>query len=222
MRDRPSFGVAMGPGASSVRHGAGDAEISSAKDSQGTITELLTKWQRGHDTALAAAVSAVYQDLRRIASRRLLYEHRTPTLDTTTLVHEAYLRLARQDRTAWKNRGHFLAVAARIMRRILVDRARAKRYAKRGAVLTTLDGEAILPGRPLDVLALHDALTDLARFDEGLAALVEMRFFGGLTNAEIGESLGVTPLTIIRRWRLARAWLQRYLTTRETGADSSG
>lgn len=195
--------------------------MSEGATSQGTVTRLLIHWQQGSDEALAAAITAVYDELRRIASRRLLAEHKTPTLDTETLVHEAYLRLSRQDRTIWKNRGHFLAVAARIMRRILVDRARSRRYVKRGggAVPTTLDGKhAIVEGQPLDVLALHDALADLVKEDEGLAKLVEMRFFAGLTNVEIGEVLGVTPLTVTRRWRLARAWLHRYLTAREPHA----
>ena len=180
----------------------------------GTITQILGRVHRGDDEALAQAVTAVYHDLQIIASRRLAGERRTPTFDTESLIHEVYLRLAGQDRTQWQNRQHFFAIATRIMRRILVDRARRRGFAKHGgqAKITTLEHED-LPGgrRELEVVALDDALTDLARHDPRLAQIVELRFFGGLTNPEIASIQGVTSMTIIRRWRLARAWLHRYL-----------
>ncbi len=186
---------------------------------RGTVTALLVKHGLGDDQALAEALTAVYGRLQYIASRCLANERPTPTFDEEALVHEAYLRLARHDRTRWANRGHLFAVAARIMRRILVDRARAKGYAKRAALKEDSNFEPdSLPGhgRPLEALELDDALTDLARYDENLARLVELRFFGGLTNREIAEAEGVVPMTVIRRWRLARAWLERYLRNRPT------
>ncbi|MEM8930330.1 MAG: ECF-type sigma factor, partial [Acidobacteriota bacterium] len=171
----------------------------------------------GDDGALAEAIASVHEDLRRIASRCLSREPSTPTFDAESLAQETFLRLVAHDRTAWQNRRQLFAVAVRIMRRILVDRARAKRSTKRGAGAhaTTFDGNAIAgPGRSLDVRALDDALVDLARHDEMLAELVELRFFGGLSNGEIAELQGVTSMTVIRRWRLARAWLERYLSRR--------
>lgn len=182
---------------------------------EGTITRILIRHRQGADSALAEAIAAVYGDLRRIAGRHLAGERRSPTLDTESLIHEAYLRLASQERTEWRNRGHFFAVAARIMRRILVDRARRRHSAKRGGGevrTTTLDGRALADAsRGLDVLTLDDALSDLKRHDARLAQIVELRFFGGLTNPEVAAVQGVTSMTVIRRWRLARAWLQRYL-----------
>lgn len=185
---------------------------------RGTITRILVRHRKGSDTALADAVTAVYSDLQRIAGRQLANERRSPTFDTESLVHEVYLKLVGQDRTAWQNRGHFFAIAARIMRRILVDRARRRDSAKRGgreARTTTLTGKNLPDTAPgLDVLTLDDALLDLKNHDECLAQLVELRFFGGLSNPEIADIQGVTSMTVIRRWRLARAWLQRYLTRR--------
>lgn len=198
---------------------AGDSGAESGPESesyQGTITRILTRHRQGEDTALADAITAVYEDLQRIASRHLANERRSPTFDTESLVHEAYLRLEKQDRTEWRNRRHFFAIAVQIMRRILVDRARRRGYEKRGggnARNTTLDGKELAgTERGLDVQALDDALADLNQHDPSLAQIVEFRFFGGLTNPEIAELQGVTSMTVIRRWRLARAWLQRYLT----------
>lgn len=190
----------------------------SGLDAQGTITRILARHCQGDDAALPDAITAVYEDLQRIASRQLAKEGRSPTFDTESLVHEVYLRLVKQDRTQWCNRRHLFAIAVRIMRRLLVDRARRRGYAKRGggeARSTTLDGKELAGAqRGLDVQALDDALADLSAHDPSLAQIVELRFFGGLTNPEIAEIQGVTPMTVIRRWRLARAWLQRYLTQR--------
>jgi RNA polymerase sigma factor (TIGR02999 family) len=192
---------------------------------QGTITRILLRHQGSPDTALAEAITAVYADLQRIAGRQLAHERRSPTFDTESLIHEVYLRLVDQDRTAWRNRGHFFAIAARIMRRILVDRARRRDSAKHGggAVHSTILEDHALPSavQGLDVLALNDALADLKRHDERLAQIVELRFFGGLTNPEIATIQDVTSMTVIRRWRLARAWLQRYLTQQGARVDET-
>ncbi len=170
-------------------------------------------------TTLVESRPQIYQDLQRIAGRLLSNEQRTPSLDTGALVHEAFLKLARQHRTEWQNRGHLFAVAARIMRRLLVDGARRRAFAKRGGGrvrLTTLGGKEIAAAAPgIDVLDLDDALVDLQKHDRQLAQLVELRFFGGSNNQEIAEIQGVTPMTVIRRWRLARAWLRLRLTELE-------
>ena len=202
-------------GSVDTRRGSAESTEAVATISHGTITQILGRIHRGDDEALAQAVTAVYQDLQVIASRRLAGERRTPTFDTESLIHEVYLRLAGQDRTQWQNRQHFFAIATRIMRRILVDRARRRGFAKRGggqAKITTLEDKDLPDGRrELEVVTLDDALTDLARHDDRLAQIIELRFFGGLTNPEIAAIQGVTSMTIIRRWRLARAWLHRYL-----------
>ncbi len=185
----------------------------------GTITALLLGRAPGEDPELSRALSLVYDDLCRIARRCLWSERPTPTFDADCLVHEAYLRLVAHDRTQWRNRRHLFAVAVRIMRRILVDRARARQTVKRGPAdrLTSLEGKEIGAGRGrVEILALEDALTDLQRYDEDLARLVELRFFGGLTNGEVADQFGVTKMTVIRRWRLARAWLERYLENRQS------
>ena len=193
-----------------------------ASSDRGTITRILTRQGRERDTALAEAVAVVYDDLRAIAGRHMAAERRRPTFDTESLIHEVYVRLVRQDRTVWRSRSHLFSIASRMMRRILVDRARRRGYAKRGggqAHTTTLDGKE-LPAeeRRIEVLALEDALADLERHDARLARIVEQRFYGGLTNREIATLEGVTPMTVIRDWRLARAFLQRHLTRRSTSA----
>lgn len=183
----------------------------------GTVTGILRRRDPATDTDLADAVEVIYHDLRRIACRLMASEPQRPTFDPESLTHEVYLRLVGQDRTRWRNRGHLFAVAARIMRRVLVDRARHRDYAKHGGHLriTTLDdNELVSAPRRLDVRALDDALAGLEVHDRRLAQLVELRFFGGLTNPEIAEVQGVTTMTIIRRWRLARAWLHRQLRPR--------
>lgn len=191
----------------------------------GTITEILTRRGRDAESALTEAIAHVYADLRRIAGRLMRHERHSPTFDAETLVHEAYLRLARQDRTDWRNRDHLFAVAARIMRRLLVDRARLRATVKRGGdqrrATTTLEGKAgamrggVSPDRRVDVLALDEALERLRAKDPRLAQLVELRFFGGMSNPEIAAIQQVTTMTVIRRWRLARAWLHRHWTARD-------
>ena len=182
------------------------------------VTELLLAWGAGDAGALDALVPVVYGELRRQAARALRREGAQHTLQATALVHEAYFRLVQQDRVAWRNREQFFGVAAQLIRRILIDHARARRAAKRGgaAARVTLgdgDGAADASGAndALDVLALHDALERLAALDPEQARLVELRYFGGLSIEETAEALGVSPATVKREWAVARAWLRREL-----------
>ena len=158
----------------------------------------------------------VYDELRRVAGRYVRNDPAAQTIQATALVHEAYLRLAGDTRRAWKNRSHFAAIAALTMRRILVERSRARATAKRGngAISLTLDDN--LPGQgeaTVDLLALDQALTRLAKLDADTARVVELRFFGGLTIQETADALAVSPATVKRHWALARAWLKRELGT---------
>ena len=156
----------------------------------------------------------VYEELRRQAARQLRRERADHTLRPTALVHEAYLRLLGQDRAQWQNRAQFYAVAARIMRRVLVDHARQRAAHKRAGSwcrVSLVEGLAALPAMDVDVLALDRALEELARLDPQRARVVELRFFGGLTLDEAAEALGVSPATVTRSWRMARAWLFRRL-----------
>jgi len=154
-----------------------------------------------------------------VASRQLRRERSDHTLQTTALVHEAYLRLIDQKRVRWRDSAHFAALAAQMMRRILIDHARKSRYAKRGggAARVSLDDapEIGVSGDP-DVLAVDEALVQLAEVEPELARIVELRYFGGLNGEQIAEVLGVSVPTVTRRWRMARAWLYRYLTGGET------
>lgn len=179
------------------------------------MTELLHAWSRGDGDARDRLVSLVYPDLRRRAAAYLRRERHGHTLQPTALVHETYLRLVDQKRVVWQNRAHFFAVASQMMRRILVDRARARRMAKRSgrwARLTVDEGTAV--GQPLavEVLDLDDALTQLATFDERKSRIVELRFFGGLSLEETGEVLNLSLATIERDWQVARAWLYKSLS----------
>lgn len=180
------------------------------------ITSLLGAWSAGDDKALEALIPRVYGELRRLAARRLRQERASHTLQTTGLLHETYLRLTAQRRTVWKNRAHFFAVSARLMRRVLVDYARARAARKRdgGAVLGLLIDEAVDGGAP-EVLGLDEALRDLEELDVQQCRVVELRFFGGLTQEEIADVLAVSVPTVARRWRLARAWLYRHLHGQE-------
>lgn len=156
---------------------------------------------------------AVHQELQRIAKRCLRRERAGHSLQATALVNEAYLRLVDAQAVDWQNRAHFLAIAARLMRRILVDYARARQYQKRGggALPVTLTEALIVSGRSRDLIALDDALDALAQLDERRSRVVELRFFGGLTVAETAAVLDVSPETVMRDWKLARAWLRRAL-----------
>ncbi len=176
------------------------------------VTQLLSAWGDGDAAARDRLVPLVYGELRRLAHHHLRDEHRAETLSTTALVHEAYLKLVRLDRTDGKNRAYFFAVASRAMRQILVDHARARGRQRRGGGATVLPLEPALVAaeeRADDVLALDEALTRLSAFDERLGQIVEYRFFGGLTAEEIGAVLDLPAHTVHREWTVARAWLHR-------------
>ena len=187
-----------------------------SSDERGDVTRLLQAWQAGDETALEPLLAATYPELRRIAHNFFRGEARAVTLQPTALVHEAFLRLIGQNRVDWKGRAHFLGIAATMMRRILVDRARARAAAKRGAApglpITVVDPIARASGRaPIDVLALDQALERLASLDPQQARLVELRYFGGLTIDETAAALDISSATVERDWRSARAFLRREL-----------
>jgi RNA polymerase sigma factor (TIGR02999 family) len=179
------------------------------------VTGLLRAWGDGDLAARDRLLPLVYQELRRRAAAHLRRERRDHTLEPTDLVHEAYLRLAGQDRMSWRSRGQFYGIATQMMRRILVDRARARRRGKRegGWARVTL-GEAVAatPPTQVDVLDLDAALTKLAAFDPRKARVAELRFFGGLSVDEMAEVVGVSVATVERDWLAARAWLFKTLS----------
>lgn len=178
------------------------------------VTQLLGRWRSGDREALDALIPLVYTELRRIAQHYLRNERPGHTLQSTALVHEAYVRMIRQDLPEWQNRAHFFAVAAQIMRQILVDHARAYRADKRGGGVCrlTLD-EALHDPQPLDVdvVALDDALKTLSEMDPQQGKVVELKFFGGLSIEDTAEVLGISSSTVKRDWVTARAWLYREL-----------
>jgi RNA polymerase sigma-70 factor, ECF subfamily len=179
------------------------------------ITQLLEDWSNGDNSAYDRLIPLVYDELHRLAHHYMSGERRGHTLQTTALVGEAYLRLVGQGGVRWQNRTHFLAIAARLMRRILVDHARTNARQKRGggAQVFELDEAAIIsPARSSDLVALDEALTTLAEIDPRKARVVELRFFGGLNVEETADTLGVSPNTVIRDWGMARAWLHREVT----------
>ncbi len=188
----------------------------------GDVTALLVDWSNGDRQAVEKLMPVVYAELHRLAARYLRRERSDHTLQTTALVHEAYLRLIDQQRVEWRNSLHFFALAASMMRRILVDHARRHRYAKRGggAQKISLDLAPEVPtDRPRDLIALDDALAALAEMDPELAQIVELRFFGGFENAEVAAHLGISVPTVVRRWRLAKAWLYRYMAAGDGDED---
>ena len=176
------------------------------------VTRLLQEWGGGDRGALDRLIPFVYEELRRQAARHLRRERSGHTLQTTALVHEAYLRLVDQKGARWQNRAHFYAIAAQLMRRILVDHARKRRAAKRGGsdLRVTLNQASDPAGGPeVDVLAVDEALTRLAALDPQQSRVVELRFFSGLTVEETAEVLGISPRTVKRDWNVAKAWLHR-------------
>ena len=176
------------------------------------VTKVLIDWSNGDRAAADQLMPLIYDELRQIARGYLQGERADHTLQATGLVHEAYLRMVDQTNTTWQNRAHFFGVAAGVMRRVLVDHARRHRTAKRGGKWDKLEfDEALAPGlsRSVDLVALDDALLDLAKIDPRQSQVVELRFFGGLTNEEAAEVLDVSPRTIKREWRRAKAWLRR-------------
>ena len=182
------------------------------------VTALLLAWGRGDQSAAELLVPAVYEELRRQAERAMRREGGEHTLQATALVHESYLRLVDQRRVEWRNRAHFFAIASTVMRRVLVDHARARLTAKRGGGAFPVSLAGAEPATPegtdeADLLALHEALEKLAALDPDQARLVELRYFGGLTIEETAEALSVSPATVKREWVLARAWLRRELSS---------
>jgi RNA polymerase sigma-70 factor, ECF subfamily len=179
------------------------------------VTRLLVAWRNGDRGALDALTPLVYTELRRLARRHMARERRPDhTLQTTALVNEAFIRLIDLKRIAWQDRAHFFAMSARLMRRILVDHARSRGYLKRGGgarkvLLEDLEGPAAQ--RPVDVIALDDALEALSAIEPRKSQVVELRFFGGLTVEETAAVLDVSADTVKRDWRLARVWLRREL-----------
>ena len=177
------------------------------------VTDLLRAWRRGDPAAFDRLTPLVYDELRRRARHYLRGERPDHTLRPTALVHEVFLRLVHLDDIDWQDRAHFFALAARQMRRILVDSARARRYGKRGggAPNVTFEEGLAISARAPDLVALDDALELLAAQDERKARVVELRFFGGLANEEIAAALGISSDTVTRDWKMARLWLQREL-----------
>ncbi len=179
-----------------------------------SLTQLLQQWSEGDQTAAAELMPLVYEELHRLADGYFRRERPGHTLQATAVVHEAYLQILEQDGIRWQNRAHFIGRIAHVMRRILVEYARERNAAKRGGgrQRVTLTEAAGLAGeRAPDLVALDDALRALAAIDAQKASIVELRFFGGLTMAEIAEVLGVSRPTVVRGWRRARAWLYREL-----------
>jgi RNA polymerase sigma factor (TIGR02999 family) len=181
------------------------------------VTALLARWRAGDGEALESLIPLVYDELRSLAQYYLRSERSNHTLQSTALVHEAYVRLAGQDPPALQNRSHFFGVAARLMREILVDHARGRAAAKRGgdACTLALDEALKVAGRTdVDVLLLDDALKGLALLDERQSRIVELRFFTGLSIDETSDVMGISPATVSREWTTARAWLHRELSGR--------
>src|SRR6476620_9606372 len=178
--------------------------------SQQRVTNLLTRWSNGDDAALAELTPLVYEELRRIAHRHMGGQRRDHTLQATALVNEAYLRLADQTNPSWQNRAHFFAVAARAMRQILVNYAESYRSQKRGGGVAKMElDEAALvsPEQSNEIVSLHEALGNLATLDSRKAEVVELKYFGGLNYDEMAEVLKISPVTVRRDWRFAKAWL---------------
>jgi RNA polymerase sigma factor (TIGR02999 family) len=176
------------------------------------LTLLLKRWRQGDQDALERLMPLVYEELRRIARHYLKSERQGHTLESTALVHEAFLRLVDQRNVQWQNRAHFFGIASQMMRRILVDHARKRNAAKRDAALVRLSvAERLVPGaeREPDLLALDQAINALAALDPDQSRVVELRYFGGLTIEETAEVMGISPATVKREWTTARLWLKR-------------
>jgi RNA polymerase sigma-70 factor (ECF subfamily) len=184
-----------------------------------SVTQLLVAWSDGDQSALDQLVPLVHGELRRLARSYMRGERHGHTLQTTALVNEAYLRLIDQKNVRWQNRAHFLAIAAQLMRRILVDYARRRQYRKRGGgalQVSLANAESLSEDRAPDLVALDEALRSLAEIDPRRSQVVELRFFGGLNIEETAEILKISPTTVERDWIIARAWLHKNLITDET------
>jgi len=179
------------------------------------VTQLLLGWGEGDKEALDQLLPLVYDELRRQAARYLRRERAGHTLQTTALIHEAYIRLVDQKRVQWQNRAHFFGIAAQLMRRILVDHARSKHRVKRGGSdvrVSLAEASLTVKARDLNVLAIDEALDRLAQVDERQAKVVELRFFSGLSVEETAEVLQISPATVKREWSMAKAWLHREIS----------
>jgi RNA polymerase sigma factor (TIGR02999 family) len=186
------------------------------EDQAGSVSQLLRAWGRGDLRARDELVPVVYRELRRRAGAYLRRERSDHTLQPTALVHEAYLRLTAQDRVAWQNRAHFFAMAAQMMRRVLIDHAREHQAAKRPAAhLKVLLDDGIGAAQPptCELMMVDKALVELARIDPRQGQIVELRYFGGLSEQEVAVVLSLSRATVTREWQTARAWLYRRLTT---------
>ena len=179
------------------------------------VTELLTQWANGDEQALQDLTPIVYKELRLLAASYLRKERQGHTLQPTALVHEAYLKLVDQRNAKWQNRAQFFGISAQLMRRILVDHARQRQAAKRGGSeqqrLSITSAEALVKQPEMDLLALNEALDQLAKMDAQQSRIVELKFFGGLSIEETAEVLGIGHATVERDWKMARAWLRRQL-----------
>jgi RNA polymerase sigma factor (TIGR02999 family) len=183
------------------------------------VTGLLSAWGRGEASALKRLIPVVYQDLRRMAHQNIARERSGHTLQTTELINEAYLRLIDSQRVRWQDRAHFFAVAAKLMRRVLVDYARSRNFQKRGAGIRTVslaENLEAAPGKSPDLVLLDQALEALAAVDFRKSRVVEMKFFGGLNVDEIAEVLKVSPQTVLRDWKLSKTWLLHELARLES------
>jgi RNA polymerase sigma factor (TIGR02999 family) len=179
------------------------------------LTQLLVEWGEGDQSALNKLIPLVYEELRRMAHHYMARESPDHTLQTTALVNDAYLRLTDQKRTSWQNRAQFFGIAAQLMRRILVDHARSHAYAKRGGgtIKVPLDETNVVgPQRATEILALDEALNQLAMIDARKCQIVELRYFGGFTVEETATLLEVSDVTVMRDWSLAKAWLRREIS----------
>lgn len=196
-------------------------EMVSGETLGGEITNQLRAWSGGDERGAATAFSALHVTLRRLAGRALSSERSDHTLGTAGLISEVYFRLSEQQRIAWRSREHFIATAAQMMRRILIDHARGRTAAKRGhgaPLLPLVEAAQVSSGSLREIVAIHEALEALAVIDRSQSELVELRFFGGMTHEEIASHLGTSLATVERRWRLARAWLYRHLKGASAGA----
>ncbi len=184
------------------------------------VTGYLLRWREGDSGAFEDLVPLVYKRLRELARSRLNGERLDHSLDATDLVHETYVKLASRDHPRLRDRSHFFTVAALLMRRLLVDHARRRNSARRGGdwVRTVADEEAVLdPGQAVELIEIDELLTSLSAFDRRKARVVELRFFAGMTIQETARALEISPMTVVREWRLARAWITQQLTGGESG-----
>src|SRR5262245_42935358 len=184
------------------------------------VTRLLLQWSGGDRAALDKLMPLVYEELRRLAHHYMAGERPGHTLQTTAIVHEAYLQLIDQRNVQWQNRAHFFGIAAHLMRRILANYARSRGYAKRGggAHKVSLDkAMTVSEERAADMVALDDALTAVVEIDPRKSQMIEMRFFGGLSIEETAEVMGLSPGTVMREWTLAKAWLRREISKEQDG-----